>query len=480
MTEIHDKLLVFNGINGASGRYSLPSMTPEQFSAGILGTLPDEETKALNAWFANRNEANYGMIEGHDPYKLQESGWGIVFPANTNPAVVEALKPLTNWRKQQAGKLYKEYSGGITGVRPNDTKSAWLARQNVPSFGPVDPEIIPYYMLLVGSPAEIDYRFQYLLDVQYAVGRIYFDTPEEYANYAQSVVEVEKKQIQLQRKLVFFGTANPDDVATDLSANQLILPLAEILSKQKLKDQDLWQIQTVLKDEALKQRLSDFIGGLETPAILLTASHGMCFPSGDPRQFRHQGALLCQDWPGPRQWKGSIPETFYFSADDLPRDARLGGKIAFFFACYGAGTPQYDEFARQAFKGRGEQMAPYPFLSHLPQKMLSHPNGGALAVVGHIERAWTYSFVWGMGRSLTAFQSALTSLMVGAPIGHAFQVFNERYGEFSTDLTQTLEDAQWMPVDPHELVGKWTANNDAKNYVVLGDPAVRVIISPNT
>jgi hypothetical protein len=478
MTEISEDLLYFNGIDGATGGYALPPMTSKQLSDGILGVLPDDEIKNLNNWWQNRGQANYGLMEGYDPQKLQEAGWGIIFPAKTDPAIVDALKPLMEWRKQQAGERYKEYTGGSAGVRPNDTKSSWLARQGLPNFGPVNSELVPYYLLLVGSPTEIDYRFQTLLDVQYAVGRIAFDTPAEYASYAQSVVEAEKKQLQLQRKMTFFGVANPDDPATNLSAQHLIQPLLEYLSEEKLKGQAPWQVDAVVRDDALKQRLSGLLGGPQTPALLFTASHGMSFPMGDPRQFRHQGALLCQDWNGPRVWKQPIPEDFYFSADDLASDARVWGTIAFLFACYGAGTPQYDEFSKQILKDKRVQIAPNAFLSRLPQRMLAHPKGGALAVIGHVERAWGYSFVWGKGRSLNAFQSTLKALLSGAPIGYAFEVFNERYGEFSTDLTQTIDDGQWTPVDPNELAGKWTANNDSKNYVILGDPAVRVMVEP--
>lgn len=483
MTEVNEELLIFNGVDGTTGNYAMKPMTPQAFSAGILGTPTDDpDNKALINWYEQRQQGHFGIKEGHDPEKLEESGWGVIFPANTNQAIVDALRPLLNWRKGQAAAqfehYYKEYSGGMGGVRPNDTKGSWLGRQGAENFGPVDPENVPYYLLIVGSPEEIDYRFQYLLDVQYAVGRIHFDTVEEYANYAQSVVESEKQQLKLGRKISFFGMANPDDPATNLSAKSLIQPLTDYVDQWKLKDVTPWQAQTVLKDEATKQRLADLLGGSETPALLLTASHGMSFHLDDPRQLRHQGALLCQDWKGPRQHRGAISEDLYFSADDLSSSAKLWGTIAFFFACYGAGTPQYDEFTKQAFKDKREAIAPRPFISRLPQKMLSHPKGGALAVIGHVERAWGYSFVWGKGQSLTAFESTLDSLMKGAPIGYAFEVFNERYGEFATELTQALDDAQWKKPDPLEIAGKWTAHNDAKNYVVLGDPAVRVKVQP--
>ena len=71
---------------------------------------------------------------------------------------------------------------------------------------------------------------------------------------------------------------------------------------------------------------------------MLTATHGIGFPADDPRQRAHQGALICQEWPGP-QATGPVPESQYFSADDVPAGADLTGLVAFHFACFGAGTP---------------------------------------------------------------------------------------------------------------------------------------------
>jgi hypothetical protein len=52
-----------------------------------------------------------------------------------------------------------------------------------------------------------------------------------------------------------------------------------------------------------------------------------------------------------------VPPDCYFSADDLGSEANLLGLIAFFFACYSAGTPRYDEYTHQAFRERPEWAA---------------------------------------------------------------------------------------------------------------------------
>lgn len=474
--------LVFNGIDATTGNYLVPPVDSDVMAAAITGeTHNAEEDAALKRWwqaYADTNsqkQEHFVAKEGTNYKDLASAGWGVIFPYNIDPAIVKALQPLLDWRKSQAGKLYKEYSGP-EGYRfkPGEmyeSKDEWLTRHGA-GPGPVDPEVVPYYVLLVGDPEQIPYRFQTQLDVQYAVGRIYFDKPEDYWNYANSVVNAEKKNISLGKKAAFFGVANSDDAATNLSANQLIKPLSDSVSK----DQSSWEIVATIGEGATKAGLKNVLGGDDTPALLFTASHGMGFPNGNERQLLDQGALLCQDWPGPKNWHNPIGKDFYFAADDLADDANVFGLVAFFFACYGAGTPKMDEFSKQAFKQRAE-IAPKNFIARLPQRMLSHPKGGALAAVGHVERAWGYSFSWGKaGTQLTVFQSALKRLFDGYPIGYAFEYFNGRYAELSADLSSTLEEIEFgKQVAPADLAGMWTANNDARNYVVLGDPFAKLM-----
>jgi hypothetical protein len=190
----------------------------------------------------------------------------------------------------------------------------------------------------------------------------------------------------------------------------------------------------------------------------------------------HPGALLCQDWPGPHGHRGEIPPDHYFAADDIGSDARLLGTIAFHFACYGAGTPRFDEFSSNLLR-TADAVAPVPFVSRLPRRLLGHPKGGALAVIGHVERAWGCSILWeGAGRQVQAFEDSLRLLMEGAPVGYATEAINQRYADISTALNALLDRVrrEGFRADPFDLARQWTANNDARGYAVVGDPAVRL------
>lgn len=513
--------LYFNGINGSTGAYGLAPMTDEALSNRIVDmeVTPPDNLKALEerakrdklerirqerarleklremasdkAMIAALNEqieklteeeqslAHLGVIESVDATKLEEAGWGIIFGAkNANTVKIkEALQPLLDLRRAQAGDLFKIYEGGA-GRRPDETVGAFIGRHGARVSDPVDPKKAPYYLLIVGDPTEIDYRFQYQLDVQYAVGRIDFgDDLEAYHNYARSVVQAEGGEMQLAPQATFFGVANADDPATQLSAECLVRPLFEALRDDDAYAQ--WQMKAILADRAEKAALTQVLGGDDAPALLFTASHGMEFDVDDARQRPHQGALLCQDWPGPDQWRGEMPQDFYFAGDDLASDANLWGMIAFFFACFGGGTPLYDEFSKAAFRESRKTITEQPFTAALPQAMLRLSKGGALAIVGHVDRAWGNSFLDdNKNPQINTFRAAIESLLRGKPVGMAMEYFDMRYAALSTELIVELEHIDFgRSYDPYDLARMWTSNNDARGYVIIGDPAVRLPVA---
>lgn len=465
--------LYFNGINASTGDYLVAPMTAEQLATHIVAEKPDEtHVTELKEKHDQNLHPRLLLMEGFDSTDLAQAGWGVIFAAKADPEIRKALSTLIDHRKNQAGSRFKEFSG-TTGFQTGETKLDFL-RRNGAGMGPVNPAKIPYYLLIVGDPETIPFHFQYQLDVQHAVGRIHFETLAEYRAYAQSVVEFETTSQTHHPEAAFFGVKNDDDPATKLSCDDLVNPLADEMQAAFPH----WKFNRILETDATTSRLAKLLGGNETPSFLFTASHGAGFSKGDARQLNHQGALICQEWPGRLVWKDRpLPPEFYFSADTLSTQANVWGMLAFHFACYGAGTPRFDDFPH--LKLRGKDLAATSFLAALPKKMLAHPNGGALAVIGHIDLAWGYSFVWQDTAKLTeGFHSVYQRILKGMPVGYALEYFNNRYAEISTELSKELYEVKHNGKisEPGLLSRLWTANNDARSFVILGDPAVKLRI----
>jgi hypothetical protein len=470
--------IVLNGVNIATGDYATPPLSAALVARMAQGIPFDPEHLRDLKRKEESAAPDFDVLPGIDVNDLAEVGWGAIFPFGCDPAVKEALAPLLNLREKQATAkqpLFRVFEN-VDAYRETESKNDFLKR--LPHSvgggkgvapGRCNPKRAPYYLMIVGGPDEVPYRFQYELDVDYAVGRLSFETVREYADYAAAVVAEETGRAS-PRRAVFFGARNHGDRATELSADRLIKPLAALVAG----DAPNWAIESIVGEEATKKNLLEVLGGDRAPTVLFTATHGAVLPSGDPLQEHHQGALICQDWPGPVAWRKPIPDAFHVGRDDIASTAKVKGMIAFFFACYGAGSPRLDDFGHQ--EGARRSIAPHDLVAALPRRLLGLPGGGALAVVGHIDRAWSYSFQWGRaGDQLDIYQSALSRLLAGVPVGATLEVMNQFYASIAVMLSNELEEIKFGKLpDDRELSSLWTANNDARNFVILGDPAVRL------
>lgn len=421
-----------------------------------------------------RGATDHLAIADIDPNSLAESGWCVLFAKDADPRIKKALEPLIQHREKEARQLLKVFEGA-SGIRPGDDARKWIERQGA-GFAVVDPERgVPLYVLLVGSPDEIPFEFQYLLDLYWSVGRLHFDTPEEYGRYAQGVIAYETAATAPHKKhAAIFTVKNDGDRATGLLHDQVAQPIVTGTGGVRtLAGFKGFQLTPLLGEDATKERLSRLLAGKEsggTPALLFTGSHGVKFKMTDPAQRDKQGALLCQDWPG---FGAALPE-HVFAAADIPSDAKLDGLIHFFFACYGGGCPKEDNFGL----GTGEpprQLVPAPIVSRLPQRMLLQ---GALASFAHVDRAWAYSFQNSRGvPQVQEMRDVMVRILQGQRLGQALDGFNMRWAVLSAELQESQNSREAFAdqlVSNAELANRFVARNDARNYIVIGDPAVRL------
>jgi hypothetical protein len=464
-----DDELAFNGVDVDTGSYLFPRMRIDSVARLTRGEELDPQHAAdLAARTAAGGEDQLGVVYGRDPSLLSEVGWALVAADDVGPEIIEALAPLRDRRREQSADLYRELVGPTDGVHTGEDKQDFLIRHKVAAMDVVDPRKLPYYVLLVGSPDRVPFPLQYQLDVQYAVGRIHFDTPEEYARYAQTVVEAEKNTPAGRRAHVF-ATRNPGDFSTALSASRLAQPLVEDLQNQT-------EVGNDIGGAATKSCLADLLNGGRRVDVLFTATHGL--GTAGSRQREIQGALLCQEWEGPGSQQRPITNSEYFAGADLDSDKPVSATVVFSFACYSAGTPHVTDFIQAP---TAAATADPPFVSRLAQRLLSHPRGGCLAYVGHVDRAWNSSFLWkGIEPNILPFSTSIEAFLAGAPLGMAMEYINARYATTATELVNLLhqERAAGLIVDDRELARLWLATNDARNFVVVGDPAIRLTMPP--
>lgn len=390
---------------------------------------------------------------------LDETGWAVVFTRNAPPAIRQALAPLLALRKQQAGGRYREFE-----VHPRQNFKQFLKRCGV-GFATLNVDVVPYYLLLVGGPDEISFELQFQLSTMYAVGRIAFTTAEEYAAYARGVVAAETELPHRPRTVGVVGVQYENDLASDIFASKLTGPLLAHLQKRSSG----WEVRDHSGDTS-RMGLLALLGGARTPTFLFGGSYGMRPQDGDPLRLLTTGALVTGDRPGPVfKPEGDMPSAEeLLRAEDIPDDACLSGSIIFWWGSYVAGVARFvsGENTKPSPDVTGE-----PFVARLPQRLLGHPNGGALAMIGPLTLGWLQDI---SDQNLSEIDF-VGHLLDGHTVGSAMETMFRRYAVRASVLSDMSMSTGVAEAD--RLNAKIAAHG-ARAWALLGDPAVYLPVAP--
>lgn len=319
MPDVKQQLYI-NGIDGTTGKYLVPPLDIGQAASIIKGNPMDLDlARWLGRLWRVISQPNLGLPMDINATDVAKAGWGIVFHREEDQAVRAALAPLIEHRRGRGEKDRVK----VLEYRKDESRPQWLARHDI-SAGSVEPWKVPFYLLLVGSPEKIPFVFGHELSVEYAVGRLDFDTPGEYARYAANLIAYETgATVPNAREAVFFAPRHDFDKATQMSADLLVNPLADgepshgtrpaepgVASRWKFGTRKIWG------DAATKSALTQVLtpaAGAKPPAFLFTASHGVGFPKGHPAQLSKQvrcSARTGQGWARSSRSTTSPPPTY--------------------------------------------------------------------------------------------------------------------------------------------------------------------------
>lgn len=432
---------------------------------------------------------------GENVNDLSLQQWTIIAPeGKAGDQLLEAMEPLRRLREEEQGAavLVHRVPPDMTAKEAGDWKSN--------AFWPEEAseEDVPLYALVLGDLHQVSAELQHVLATNTLVGRIHFasagggaDVPG-YAAYAEKVVRFAKEGTPDTLPDFLFFTAPDGSSATVTGKLRLTDPSLSVSRERALAGKLPVASVRELSAETVDELLA--AGAGSRPSVLLSVSHGLGAPRGGWRsedlQWRRQGAMV-------------IDHDEILDAERLRGQAFLPGGMWFYLACFGAGTPAasayHDWLAQLSQEGayRGSVAAvgrslpspgARPFIAALPQAALANP-AGPLAVIGHLDLAWTYGFSG--TKKLTESRKSrilapLEKLVTGHRAGVALGLLMREYAEINDDLMreyqlekEVLASKRPSPVDPAEQAHRWMLRNDLRGYVLLGDPAARLPLQQN-
>jgi hypothetical protein len=422
-----------------------------------------------------------------DPNVLPRQRWGLVAPQGPDgKRLLELVDELKRWREKEQGAPVPVYL-----VPPGlDAPAAARWKKRVFRSKDVPDAERPRYLLLLGDLHQVPLELQQMLSSDAYVGRLAFPSEAGYEAYVTKVLRWERTPSRERHPRLLFFTSKDGTAATDMGLRGLIRPsLTACRERQKVGGFPEAELRELIGDGKAPSGQLLAQAAEPRPSVLFSLSHGLGPPkdgwNSAARQRELQGALVL---PGGQLLTGA----------DLASRPFLPGGIWFSFACYSAGTPvrstytqwlsqlppEVDPDAARVLASALQREVERPFIAALPQAVLANPEG-PLAVMGHVDLAWTFSYL-DQGRDTSAnFFGLLHTLAEGRRAGVALSTLLRFLNEVSIELTAlynheatVLQEGRPSPVDPVARAWLWMLRQDLAGYMLLGDPAVRLPLAP--
>ena len=479
--------ILINGIDYTTGTPISGNIDELDFSNKILNSL-NKRVKELQS-FSDKSDAlrSFRAIQQPIPEPNKNNpklvGWTYIINENdpNKKEIINAIKPLANFRGMSNPENPLSYNGENL-----DKWNDWLMENlKVPGTQ------TPYYILLIGNPNEktgIPFEFQSFLGIESSVGRLDFDSISDFKNYVEKVMRLEQStDAVVNKEIVTFAPDEGYPGPTYYSKLFLAEPLSNDIEKFGYK------VNRIYGNDATKENLKKSLSNSK-PAMIFTASHGFAaYKESLEIQKEINGAICCQ-----KDGNEISNDDWMYSGNDIdnnPSDSPfLEGSIFVQFACYGAGTPRESIFNKW-LNEEPKLYAPESFTSSISKKLLSHPRG-PIGFIGHVDVAFLHGFdnpntpdmphikgeSWDV--RIQPFHSMFATILKKyQPNGRSLYDMSQRLALYSNVFAARAEQMilNELPLNSNQFRTKvaddFIMRNDSNNYIVLGDPAARIMLS---
>jgi hypothetical protein len=410
-------------------------------------------------------------------WRHPDVGWGLVLPdapelsaeqlaaAEDAPDPIRALlearpdAPVLRYRAKTATSHLRRYSPTVQDVKLSGSRRG------------VGQDRLPLYLLIYGTPEQIPWRFQFLLNQSAAVGRLAL-TGAALERYVSHLIDDWQAAASDPHAAVVWAVDHGGKDISHLMRNVIAEPLfQEFADDDDLRERSLRLAGT--DEDTTAQALIDALSE-RRPALVITTSHGMTGPLEDVEAMRANLGV-----PVDSGYRG-------LDVRRLLESWEPDGAIWYAHACCSAGGDHQTAFKGVVPEGSdverilvgaakaGACIAP------LPDALLS-ANKPARAFIGHVEPTfdWTLSDP-DTGQPLTEATrfAFFDGLYQPWPLGHALRKFYAHVGELFGARTRAYEEHYQEGKDTlatalaHQL-----AALDRRSMVILGDPTVALSLS---